>query len=182
LIFVPFHEHLSPAEEKERYSHHHNQVDNNEYVRYLTEVSGEIDRIPVGDPLVLDFGSGYDYVLTRILREKGVRCEAYDPLYGLGAEALSGSYDIVILCETIEHLRDLRSEMLLCKRLCKSGGYILIKTRLYTTKDAFPSWWYAVDETHINFFNEHAIGYLASMIDKKIVYSNNKDLVIMGPC
>jgi len=181
LISAPPHEHLSLFEEKQRYSHHRNFADNPDYVRYLTEFSREIDRIPTEHPAILDFGSGPEYVLARVLREKGMLCEPYDPLYGIGKEALLKQYDIVILCETIEHLRDLRAELRLCGRICKKTGYIVIRTQHYATKESVPSWWYAIDETHINFFNDYSFSYMASLLDMKVFYSNGKNTVIMGP-
>jgi hypothetical protein len=178
---VPPEDHLLPAEEKLRYSHHDNQATNAEYRNYLLGVSQEIDRIPVSDPMILDFGSGPDYVLTRVLREKGKQCVAYDPVYGLGMENLDRSYDIVILCETIEHVRDLHAEAHLLRRISKPVGYVLIRTQLYKNEKAVLDWWYAIDETHINFLNERSCAYLAKLLGKENFYSNNKDMVILGP-
>ena len=177
---MPPWQHLTVAEEKERYSHHHNAADNPGYRRYMTDISAEIGRIPVKEPSILDFGSGYDWVLTRVLREQGLHCEPYDPLYEIGMENLDRSFDIVILCETIEHFRNLKNELGLVRRVCKPGGYVLIHTRFYDKKEKVPDWWYAVDETHINFFNDYACAYMAKLMGRTLYYSNGKNIVILG--
>ena len=180
LISVPSSQHLSLLEEKERYSHHENCADNPDYVGYLTEFSSELDRISVNQPSILDFGSGHEYVLTRVLREKGFCCAPYDPLYNLGLENLAVKYDIVVLCETIEHLRDLQAEIKLINRLCKPEGYVLIRTRFYPDKNAMATWWYALDETHVNFFNGRSLEYVARMLERKVIYSDHERTVIIG--
>ena len=39
---------------------------------------------------------------------KTVFCESYDPLYGLLIDEKREKYDVIVLCEVIEHLRNLR--------------------------------------------------------------------------
>jgi SAM-dependent methyltransferase len=181
LIFVSPAGYVSFNREKIRYCHHDNSASSKGYVSYLTGVAHFIDDIPIANPDILDFGSGHDYVLTRILREKGFGCSPYDPLYDIGKENLSKTYDIVILCETIEHLRDLNEELELIGRLCKPDGYVVIHTMLYDKKENIAQWWYAMDETHINFFNIRTLQYLSVLMNKKIVRSERKNTVILGP-
>jgi SAM-dependent methyltransferase len=181
LISVPSDEWLSPEEEKARYANHENGADNPDYVRYLTDISHEIDRIPIDTPRILDFGSGPDYVLTQALRKRGFNCEPYDPVYNLGEEHLLSRFDIVIICETIEHIRDIQKELLLLKRVCKPLGYIFIHTELYPRKEDFLHWWYALDPTHINFINNKAMDSVSGFLQRGIYYTNNKNVVILGP-
>jgi Methylase involved in ubiquinone/menaquinone biosynthesis len=182
LIFISSEQWLSPEEEKARYSNHENGADNPSYVRYLTDISHEIDRIPKTHPRVLDFGSGPEYVLTKVLRKRGIDCEPYDLVYGLGEEHLRSQFDIVVICETIEHIRDIQKELRLLRRLCKPEGYLFIHTELYPNKDHFLHWWYGLDPTHINFFNDNALVTLARLLNRGIFYTNNKNEVILGPC
>ena len=181
LISVPSDEWLSPEKEKARYANHENGADNPDYVRYLTDISHEIDRIPVRHPRVLDFGSGPEYVLTQVLRKRGVDCEPYDPVYGLGEEHLYSQFDIVVICETIEHVWDIQKELRLLRRVCRPEGYIFVHTELYPNKEDFLHWWYALDQTHINFFNGNAMGALSNILKRNIFYTNNKNVVILGP-
>jgi hypothetical protein len=178
LIFVPSYIHLSAGEEKKRYSLHNNKKNNADYVCYLNRIASILDKISILAPEIIDFGSGEDYVLTRIIREKGINCAPYDPLYDIGIENLSREYDIVMICEAIEHFRDLYTEAGLIRRLCRKYGYVVIHTMLYDKKENVPQWWYAQDETHVNFFNENAMCCLAGMMGMKIFFSDGKNTVI----
>jgi hypothetical protein len=181
LIGVPVAEHLSRDEEKRRYSHHKNQLDNVQYCRYCEGIADEICKIELKNPALLDFGSGPNFVLTRVLRQRGFQCDPYDPVYELGMDACSRVFDLIILCETIEHLRDLNEEVRLLKQMSKPGGYIFIHTQLYEAKESVPKWWYAVDETHINFFNHHSLNCLASLLQRRIFYTINKEVFVLNP-
>jgi len=180
LLFVPEKDLVTIHSEKERYALHNNTADNEVYVTYLKEFTREIERVPVSNPRVLDFGSGQDKVLTHILRESGYNCYAYDPLYEIGREHLSEKFDVIILCEVVEHLRDIRKELGLIRKLLKQKGYGIIRTELYEDRDMFADWWYVKDITHINFFSLYTMEKLADLIGKGIFYTNRKNVVIFG--
>lgn len=180
LLFVPEKDLVTIHSEKERYALHNNTADNEVYVTYLKEFTREIKRVPVSNPRVLDFGSGQDKVLTHVLRESGYNCYAYDPLYGIGIEHLNDKFDIIILCEVVEHLRDLRKEMNVIKKILRPHGYVIIRTELYKNRGAFIDWWYTKDITHINFFSLYTIEKLAGLIGKRVFYTNSKNVVIIG--
>jgi len=179
LIYVSQKDFISPAEEKERYNFHNNTLDNKDYVTYLRSVVDELRRIPVTNPVVLDFGSGEHSVLTCILQEQGIACTAYDPLHALSPSLPERNFDIVILCEVIEHLRDIQREAALINKVLKPEGYILIRTELYSEQDDFVNWWYTKDCTHINFYSLPAIQNLSKLLGKKIFYTNEKNVVIL---
>ena len=179
LIFVPEKDLVTISTEKKRYTLHNNTIDNKEYVKYLKEFTREIERIPVSNPKVLDFGSGQEKVLTHILQERGYDCYAYDPLYGIGLELLHEVFDIVILCEVAEHLRDFRKELGLIKKLLSRKGYVILRTELYQDRDTFTKWWYTKDITHINYFSMYTMEKLAKLISKNIFYTNSKNVVIL---
>lgn len=181
LVFVPAHQHVGVRKEKERYAHHDNLPDNADYRRYLQSVGDELRRIPIRTPRTLDFGSGPAAVLTGILSKQGLDCRAYDPLYGIDGDALAGTYDIVIACEVIEHLRDVRRELLLIGRLLEPGGYVLIRTKLYQRTDQFPGWWYCADPTHINFLSKRTMRYVAQLLERRVCYCDGRCVSIIGP-
>ena len=180
LIFVPDKDVVSVDIEKERYRLHNNTIEDIEYVAYLKEFTRELQRIPISNPKVLDFGSGQDRVLTHILQENGYDCYAYDPLYKLGKEHLNKEFDIIILCEVVEHLRDFRKELGLIKEILSQKGCVVIRTELYQDRDTFVDWWYTKDITHINFFSKYTMEKLAKLFRKNIFYTNSKNVVIIG--
>lgn len=178
LVFVPENFHVSTQEERARYALHDNTANNPEYVEYLRGVAGELRRIPIDKPNILDYGCGKDPVLTEILRDRGFACTPYDPLYAPGHTLPSGRFDIIILCEVIEHIRNLKRELRTINDLFTDTGFLFIKTELYHDADAFGTWWYAQDTTHINFFSLDTMRFIASNLNKDFYYTNGKNCII----
>jgi hypothetical protein len=155
---------LSPNDECARYAHHDNTVANPGYLRFLGEVAEVVCETTAPGTRVLDFGSGENAVLTALLRERGRDCVAYDPLYGIGPDALAARYDAIVVCEVIEHLRELRAELAKLAGCLRMGGHIVIRTRCYPSLTEIPSWGYARDPTHLNFFAERTLSIAAHQL------------------
>jgi 2-polyprenyl-3-methyl-5-hydroxy-6-metoxy-1,4-benzoquinol methylase len=171
---------VSREAERTRYDEHHNTLSDQSYVDYCRGVAALLHTIPLVDPSVLDFGCGQHQVLARLLAREGIRCRAYDPLYGIGMPALEGTYDVVIMCECIEHLRGLAAEVRRVMRLLVPSGYLIVRTELLADLQNFASWWYIRDCTHINFFSLTAMRYVAERIAKPLCFTNNKNVCIFG--
>jgi hypothetical protein len=185
LIFVPEREHISLGAEKERYDLHRNTPDHEGYLRFLNELVSVILTQCPSPRRILDYGSGKEAVLTRLLKEKGCDSTAYDPLYNIGKDALGalGAYDAVVLCEVLEHLRDLKKELVNMKRAAGRTGIIFIRTRLYPPIGEFAGWWYKNDITHINFLSGQTLTTTAAMLGKNEVLSCGQDIFLFrnGP-
>jgi Methyltransferase domain len=164
LAFVPDSEWLSLDDERARYQHHDNTPDNHGYVGFLNEVVEQADALNLGDRPILDFGSGEHAVLTGLLNARGLVCTAYDPLYG--RTQLAGPYALVVVCEVIEHLRDLRGELVGLRDRLLPDGKILVRTQPIPSVERISSWWYSRDPTHINFFSEDSLAYAASLLGR----------------
>jgi hypothetical protein len=181
LVFVPSPEYISIPAEKQRYDLHTNSRSDAGYVEYLTRFSSAIKKIPLSNPCVLDFGSGPNQVFADILRNQGNRCDAYDPLYAVGLEALNKVYDIVAACEVIEHLRDLRDQILLIDKVTDKKGYIVFRTQYYPCEVEFNRWWYAQDITHINFFSLETMRFIADFLRRAVIDADSADITVLGP-
>jgi hypothetical protein len=182
LIFVPAEHHLAPEQEKVRYGLHQNSPDNQEYIAYLSKIADKVLELSPGPVMACDFGSGREHVLSDILVSRGARCVAHDPLYGMAAEA-KGQFDMVVACESFEHLRNPRREVDFIRSLVKPGGFVYVHTQLYDdalSRD-FSGWWYAGDPTHICFFCGKTMETVAEILGRKIIESNGKDTVVFGP-
>ena len=149
LGFVPDEHWLSVDDERRRYQFHDNAPGNAGYRRFLGQVTDVVAALTPRPTSILDFGSGELAVLTGLLIDRGHACTAYDPLYGLGSPA--GTYNLVILCEVLEHLRDLRGELHALRGRLARDGRVLVRTQPYPAVDEIPAWWYSRDSTHINF-------------------------------
>jgi hypothetical protein len=178
LVFVPPSEHVSIDDEKMRYGRHKNTYDNQDYKSYLIAFSKELQRIPIHQPEILDFGCGEHRVMERILREQGISCSSYDPLYAIGLDTLQKSYDIIIANEVLEHVRNLHEDLALILKLMKPHGYALFQTQLLTPDINFDKWWYKEDETHINFLTAQTLQKIAQLFHLEIIYMDNVDTVI----
>ena len=164
LVFVPESDQVSVEQEKKRYGLHHNTTDNHGYLRYLGNIVKVIKECGIENPDILDFGSGKTAVLTSLLHKEGYECAAYDPLYNMFPNKQNKKYDIIVMCEVIEHVRDLEKEIGFLDSLLDSSGWLIIRTSLYSSIDHFTRWWYTEDITHINFFSRSAIDKLAEIL------------------
>jgi SAM-dependent methyltransferase len=175
---VPAHDWVTPEDERARYAHHDNTESNPGYVRFLNEVADIAAGLAKPAARILDFGAGENAVLTHLLRRRGFDCNAYDPLYGVGTTALSDRYDVVILCEVIEHLRNLRDEVVSLGKALAPDGHIVVRTQCYPSVQQIPSWWYARDITHINFFAPQTLASAAGLCGLRCRPSERPDLVV----
>jgi len=176
LVFVPSQFWLSEDEERARYAHHDNSPANEGYVKFLAQVARVVEGL--GGGRVLDFGSGENAVLADILRQRGFDCVAYDPLYGKGQSALGNRYDVVVVCEVIEHLRDLRGELGTLRICLGPGGRIVVRTQCYSSVADVAEWWYARDATHLNFFAERTLSFAAGLWGLRCLRTSEPDIFI----
>jgi hypothetical protein len=179
LIFVPASQQVPVEEERRRYDLHDNSPDHEGYRTFLNEVADLVVQRIDRSGRILDFGCGRHAVLTSILRERGFDCTAFDPLYGIGMEVLSDRYDTVVLCEVIEHMREVKNELRTIKELLNPCGTLVIQTRLYTSLESFDSWWYKNDITHINFFGRTTIDFIAREFGYELGECGTKDTIVL---
>lgn len=179
LLFVPAEEHISLDDEKKRYDLHDNSTANKGYIRFLEEIAGVIEDLKPVDQNVLDYGCGKNAVLGMLLQRKGVTIDSYDPLYSLGIECLSKKYDILVLCEVVEHMRNLKDEIRRIKKILDKNGKIILRTNVYPSVEEFCTWWYKEDMTHINFFSRKSIQLFASKIGDKKVEQRQNDIYVI---
>jgi hypothetical protein len=180
LIFVPASDHISVEEEKKRYKLHENSIDHEGYVRFLNEIAVVVGEWSSPAGLLLDYGSGPETILTRLLRKNGYDCTPYDPLYDIGNDVFSRTYDTIVLCEVIEHLRDIRIETEKIKNVLNPAASVIIRTRLHPVPEAFDSWWYKNDRTHVNFFSREAVSVLAALLGRKKVMLAAQDIFVIS--
>lgn len=181
LVFVAPHSRLTVDDELRRYALHNNTTADAGYVAYLSTVADAVQSLSGAASTVLDFGCGEHQVLSGLLTDRGIACSAYDPLYGIGADALDRRYDVVVMCEVIEHLRDLSREVALIGRLVARNGFVVVRTQVCEETTDFRTWWYAQDPTHILFFTMPAIAEFSRRIGRGSVQQRGSDVFVLGP-
>jgi hypothetical protein len=179
LIFVPEEDWVTLEDEVDRYDKHENNITNEGYVCFLNEVVSVVKTLRKKSPCILDFGSGKNAVLSLLLNNEGFDCEAYDPLYNRLLKNSGKQYDVIVLCEVIEHIRDLSLESILINKLLSPDGIIIIRTKLYPSKNRIFTWWYTQDKTHINFFSRQAVDAFASKFGKRTDETLYPDIFIL---
>lgn len=182
LVFVPECDHVGTAQERERYATHHNEPDNQSYLRYLGAIADHVCvRLRSGER-VLDFGSGEHQVLTHVLRGRGVSCVAHDPMYGIGVAALDTLYDMVVACESLEHVRDLPGTLTRVRSSLAPGARVFVHTRLRPPHVAqVAGWYYVQDPTHINLFSRRALEHVATKLGLRVAECDGASVTVLGP-
>lgn len=176
LAFLDPKKHLSDEGDKARYSQHNNDLNIQGYRDFLTKAFSPL--LPHLKPgmIGLDYGSGPKPNGEELLRELGHICHSYD-LHFTPKEhndtVLNQTYDYVILCEVIEHFKNLKADLNRALSLLKKDGLLYIhtgfspeKTKL---KEQFPAWYYHHDQTHVIFFNEQTFLALHQFFDLELI-------------
>lgn len=161
LVFVPRRYHLDPAAEKAIYDRHENTLDDPGYRRFLSRMAEPLlDRLAVPGR-GLDFGCGPAPLLARMFEDAGHRMALYDCYYAPDATALQGPYDFITATETIEHLAAPATVFARWVKMLAPGGWLGVMTKRVIDRDAFASWHYKNDSTHVAFFSEATFTWLA---------------------
>ena len=177
LIFVPQMYHLNSDAEKAVYDQHQNNAEDAGYRNFLARLAQPLlDRLP--SPVRgLDFGSGPGPVLHLMLGEAGHRVANYDKFYADDKTLLTGKYDFIAATEVVEHLASPGKELETLWRCLGRGGLLALMTKRAQGIDAFASWHYKNDPTHITFFSEKTFLWLAKKWNAKCDFYGN-DVVI----
>ncbi len=161
LVFVPRGQQLSAAAEMAHYDRHDNNPDDPRYRRFLERLFTPLNDRLAPNARGLDFGCGPGPTLSRMFEEAGHAMALYDPFYAPDRSVLSANYDFITLSEVAEHLAEPGRELDRLWRLLTPGGWLGIMTKRVRDPDAFKTWHYIKDPTHIAFFSEATFEWLA---------------------
>ncbi|NOI68502.1 class I SAM-dependent methyltransferase [Vibrio sp. 99-8-1] len=178
LVFVPESQRLEREAEKAIYDKHENNPDDQGYRQFLSRVSSPLlDKLtPVCSGL--DFGCGPGPTLSIMFEEAGHTMSLYDVFYYPDNKVLETKYDFITATEVIEHIYypyDVWSQWL---NLVKSGGWIGIMTKLVIDVEAFASWHYKGDPTHVCFYSRKTFQYLAERDKLQLEFIGN-DVILL---
>jgi SAM-dependent methyltransferase len=164
LVFVARDSLLSEKEEFARYDLHNNAEEDVRYKEYLDQVVTEMLPFINRGELALDFGCGRTELLSKLIREQGLDCLSYDLYFFPREEIWKESFDVIVMCEVIEHLRNpLETVKKLAQKL-RPGGRLFIKTKfLPEKKESFANWYYKNDLTHVEFFSARSMKKISEL-------------------
>lgn len=162
LIFLDPGQRLAAGDEARRYLEHRNDGADPGYVDFLRRLADPVaGRLPAG-ARGLDFGCGPAPVMSDMLSARGFPCTAYDPFFQPDEALLDAQYDYVTCSEVVEHLHEPGDTFALMGRLLARGGLLGVMTRFHGHEAPFESWWYRRDPTHVCFYAEPTMHWIAA--------------------
>ena len=122
----------------------------------------------------LDFGCGDNHILATL-----IGADYYDKYFYPNENYLHEIYDTIIMEEVIEHLVNPLDELAKLVNVLTNKGKLIIRTQLLKTDADLEKWWYLRDETHVCFYSYQTFKRICELFSLKIIYCNDKDLIIL---
>ncbi|WP_315852017.1 class I SAM-dependent methyltransferase [Tautonia rosea] len=160
-MHVPPEAFLSADEEKAYYDLHQNDPGDAGYRRFLSRLSVPLLHRLAPGSLGLDFGSGPGPTLAVMFTESGFPTRNYDPIYAPDNRVWQQHYDFVTASEVVEHLKSPLADLERIWSVLKPGGWLGIMTKRVWDLQAFLTWHYKDDPTHVIFFCDRTFVWLA---------------------
>ncbi len=152
---------LEAGAERAHYQTHENHIDDPAYRRFLSKLAEPLLAVLPPGSQGLDFGCGPGPALGGMLAEAGHSIACYDPFFAPDTEVLGREYDFVVCSEVAEHFHDPAGEFRRLRRLVQPGGWLGIMTCFQTDDARFAAWHYPKDPTHVVFYREATLRWLA---------------------
>ncbi|NOH81559.1 class I SAM-dependent methyltransferase [Vibrio sp. RE86] len=178
LVFVNPDQRLDAKAEKAHYDLHENDPNDQGYRRFLSRVADPILERLEPNSHGIDFGCGPGPTLSLMLEEQGHSMALYDIYYHPDSSVLDNAYDFMTATEVIEHLYEPNKVWQQWLNLVKPGGWIGLMTKMVIDVEAFASWHYKNDQTHVVFFSRKTFEYLAERDQLDLEFIGN-DVILL---
>ena len=152
---------LDAESEKALYLTHQNDVNDLRYQAYLSPAINAVLRDYDNTAAGLDFGAGPGPVVQHVLSGHGFQLSLYDPIFHPDVSVLDRDYDFIICTEVMEHFHDPNQAFKQLRKLLKPGGKLYCMTSLFDPHIDFMKWHYKNDPTHVFFYHQNALDYIA---------------------
>lgn len=174
LIYLHPDFHISKEEEHKRYATHNNNPEDEHYRAFLNRVMEPMLSHLSSKTSGLDFGSGPGPTLSIMFEENGFNMSIYDPYFANEPAVLETQYDFVTATEVVEHFYTPSQSWVQLIQLTKPGGHIGIMTELVTESVNFENWYYKNDDTHVSFYSETTIHWIARHYSLEILHLDSR--------
>ncbi len=125
----------------------------------------------------LDFGCGPGPVLAQMLEEAGFKMKIYDPFFFQEFPPVpEGGFDFLVCTEAAEHFFSPAREVERMAQWVKPQAPLVWLTSLWREEGEITEWYYAKDPSHVCFFTERTVDWLASYWGKK-AHTKGKNLI-----
>jgi hypothetical protein len=162
LVFAPKAQHLSNEDEKSRYDSHQNNPEDLGYRAFLSQVFNPVLDCIQPNSNGLDFGSGPGPTLSVMFEEQGYTVDLFDKFYANNQAIFNNQYDFITATEVVEHLAKPGDELNRLYSMLNANGVLAVMTKMINDQTDFESWYYKDDPTHICFFSQDTMKYLAN--------------------
>ncbi len=170
LVFVLSEDFLSSKDEKEKYDHHQNSIENSGYCQFLDRLLIPMQFYLEDGAKGLDFGSGPGPTLSIIMEQRGYDISIYDYFYENNPSVFKYQYDFITSTEVIEHLHDLRYELDKLWQHLEIGGVLGLMSAFIPKDQPFDKWYYIRDLTHVRFFSRESLTWLANEWGAEVIF------------
>ncbi|MDN3714519.1 methyltransferase domain-containing protein [Vibrio breoganii] len=178
LVFVDPNQRLDSSQEKAHYDLHENDPTDVGYRKFLSRV-----QIPLAERIGshkqgLDFGCGPGPTLSLMMQEAGHDVDLYDLYYYPDTKVLNKRYDFITATEVIEHLYQPDVVWAQWMSMLKPGGWLGLMTKMVRDVEAFSTWHYKNDHTHVVFFSRSTFEFLAARDELELEFIEN-DVILL---
>lgn len=183
LVFVPKDYHLTPDQEKLIYDQHQNNPEDIGYRQFLNRLAQPLlsllneYKFPK-DAQGLDFGAGPGPTLSLMLQENGYKMTVFDVFYAKNQEALKQKYDFITATEVWEHLSQPGKVIDSLFSMGKEKFLMGIMTKRVPNSH-FGAWHYIKDPTHITFYDEKTLAYIADKYACRLELPSNDTAIFI---
>lgn len=158
LIWLDEKNRLSREQEARHYATHENHGP--AYLDYLRKTAEPVLARVSGGSLCLDYGCGPTEGMRELISPMGFSVESYDPFF-FPRVLLKNHYDFVLCSEAAEHFFCPAEEFARIDATLKPGGLLGVRSQLWEGKESFRDWYYRRDPTHVCFYTEKSVRWLA---------------------
>lgn len=169
---------LTKDEESARYKTHQNANNDQGYIDFLNRLGNPLKGVIVRDDRLLDYGCGPYSQLAKNLEGYVKSTHVYDPLFFPDQEILEDQFDVVTCTEVVEHFQEVKKNWDQLVSCVKPKGILGIMTQFYADNISYKDWWYKNDPTHVVFYREKTIEYIAKKYKLNVLYNDHTSVTI----
>jgi len=167
---------VDQQEEKSVYSFHENSIEQPGYVTFLQRAILPALNFIKNSDVGLDYGCGPDPTLSKILKNRGITCYDYDPIFNI-SDPLE-KYDFIFATECFEHFHQPKRDLEKILFKLNSKGLLIIMTQLYSDMKLFPFWYYVQDPTHVSFYHLDTFRFITNNWGLNLLYTDGSRVLI----
>ncbi len=125
----------------------------------------------------LDFGSGPEPVLAKLLGARGYKMQIYDPYYAPEQGVLAQTHHFITCSEVIEHIYAPAQQLASLWGCLAPRGLLGIMTSLVPDAIDFATWRYKDDPTHVRFYSMRTFEWLAHKWNASVEFVGHRVVI-----